>query len=373
MSATLDLAKQLIELPSVTPEDKGCQEIIAKRLEKLGFKIEHLPFENVSNLWAQLGNEGPLFIFAGHTDVVPAGPLDEWSFDPFTAQVHDGFLYGRGAADMKSSLAAMITATERFLEDHKLKSRLGFLISSDEEGQAINGTRKVVETLLNRSIQIDYCLVGEPSSSISLGDTIKIGRRGSLNCKLNIIGIKGHIAYPHLASNPIHAALPALKKLMEMEWDTGNEVFPPTSFQISNIHAGVGTDNVIPGSMEIDFNLRFSTEIDAETIKKVVIETLDQDEINYETQWHLSGEPFLTTKLELIDVVTESVTEVTGITPQQSTSGGTSDGRFISPAGAQVVEFGPCNATIHKIDECIEIKDIELLSCVYETILRKLA
>ena len=373
MSATLDLVKQLIKLPSITPQDQGCQEIIAKRLEKAGFRIERLPFGEVSNLWAELGDEGPLFTFAGHTDVVTPGSLNEWTFNPFAAKEHDGFLYGRGAADMKSSLGAMITATERFLDKHKPKGRLGFLITSDEEGQAIDGTRKVIETFNARGIKIDYCVIGEPSCTDSLGDTIKVGRRGSLSCKLKIVGIEGHIAYPHLASNPIHIALPALNNLTRMEWDKGNELFPPTSFQISNIQAGLSADNVIPGSMEIDFNLRFSTELDAESIKKTITEVFDREEINYEAHWHLSGEPFLTDDPELINAVSQSVSEVTGIAPQLSTSGGTSDGRFISPTGAQVVEFGPCNTTIHKINERIEVKDVEKLSRVYESILIKMA
>jgi succinyl-diaminopimelate desuccinylase len=369
MSATLDLAKQLIQRASISPEDIDCQQILAQRLIKLGFKIESLPFDKVSNLWAELGEEGPLFVFAGHTDVVPAGPIEEWSFDPFTPTEHEDFLYGRGSADMKSSLAAMIIATENYLTTNKPNFRIGFLITSDEEGHAINGTRKVMETFNSQNRNIDYCLVGEPSSSKRLGDTIKIGRRGSLSCKLKVQGIKGHVAYPELASNPIHSALPALAKLAATAWDAGNDNFPPTSFQISNIHAGVGANNVIPDSMEIDFNLRYSTELDAETIKQRVEMILAKDDFDYKTQWHLSGEPFLTRESQLIDAVTRSVEEVIGIKPALSTAGGTSDGRFISPTGAQVVELGPCNATIHKIDERIRISDIELLAKTYAKVL----
>jgi len=369
MSATLDLAKQLIQRASISPEDKDCQQILAQRLIKLGFKIESLPFDKVSNLWAELGEEGPLFVFAGHTDVVPAGPIEEWSFDPFTPTEHEDFLYGRGSADMKSSLAAMIIATENYLATNKPNFRIGFLITSDEEGHAINGTRKVMETFNSQNRNIDYCLIGEPSSSKRLGDTIKIGRRGSLSCKLKVQGIKGHVAYPELASNPIHSALPALTKLTGAAWDEGNDNFPPTSFQISNIHAGVGANNVIPDSMEIDFNLRYSTELDAETIKQRVEMILAEDGFDYQTQWHLSGEPFLTKESQLIDAVTRSVEEMIGIKPALSTAGGTSDGRFISPAGAQVVELGPCNATIHKIDERIRISDIELLAKTYAKVL----
>ena len=369
MSATLDLAKQLIQRASISPEDIDCQQILAQRLIKLGFKIESLPFDKVSNLWAELGEEGPLFVFAGHTDVVPAGPIEEWSFDPFTPTEHEDFLYGRGSADMKSSLAAMIIATENYLATNKPNFRIGFLITSDEEGHAINGTRKVMETFNSQNRNIDYCLIGEPSSSKRLGDTIKIGRRGSLSCKLKVQGIKGHVAYPELASNPIHSALPALTKLTGAAWDEGNDNFPPTSFQISNIHAGVGANNVIPDSMEIDFNLRYSTELDAETIKQRVEMILAEDGFDYQTQWHLSGEPFLTKESQLIDAVTRSVEEMIGIKPALSTAGGTSDGRFISPAGAQVVELGPCNATIHKIDERIRISDIELLAKTYAKVL----
>ena len=372
MSATLDLAKQLIERASITPDDKDCQQILSERLTAAGFTCKQYPFDEVSNLWAEIGETGPLFVFAGHTDVVPPGPLEEWSFDPFTPTEDGEFLYGRGAADMKSSLAAMITASESFLADNSPNFRLGFLITSDEEGQAINGTRKVIETFNSKEKKIDYCLIGEPTSTEKLGDTIKIGRRGSISCKLKIKGIKGHIAYPHLASNPIHKALPALAELTSIKWDNGNNDFPPTSFQISNVNAGVGANNVIPDVMEVDFNLRYSTELNAGAIKNQVQAILDKDEIEYEIKWHLSGEPYLTTETELIDIVAESVTEETGVTPQRSTTGGTSDGRFVSPAGAQVVEFGPCNITIHKFNERIKIADIDKLAMVYESVLNKM-
>ena len=372
MSATLDLAKQLIERASITPDDKDCQQILAERLTAAGFTCEQYPFGEVSNLWAEIGENGPLFVFAGHTDVVPPGPLEEWSFNPFTPTEDGEFLYGRGAADMKSSLAAMITATESFLAGNSLNFRLGFLITSDEEGQAINGTRKVIETFNSKRKKIDYCLVGEPSSTEKLGDTIKIARRGSLSCKLKIIGIEGHVAYPQLASNPIHNALPALAKLTTCKWDSGNDNFPPTSFQVSNIHAGEGANNVIPDVMEVDFNLRYSTELDAEAIKNQVQAILNKYGIEYEINWHLSGEPYLTTETELIYIVVASVAEETEVTPQCTTTGGTSDGRFISPAGAQVVEFGPCNITIHKINERIKIADIDKLAAVYESVLKKM-
>jgi succinyl-diaminopimelate desuccinylase len=372
MPETLALAKELIVIESITPEDGGCQQIIAERLNIMGFSIEHLRFGEVSNMWATLGDSGPLFAFTGHTDVVPPGPLKDWKSHPFNPVERDGFLYGRGAADMKSSLAAMVVAAERFLSSHTLNFQLGFLITSDEEGEAINGIRKAMEIFKQREILIDYCLVGEPSSSRTIGDTIKIGRRGSLSGKLKIIGVEGHVAYPELASNPIHGAINSLRSLVAEHWDDGNSSFPPTSFQISNIHAGFGANNVIPESLEVDFNFRYSTEIDDASIKERVHKILDQDKQDYEIQWHLSGEPFLTNQSELIDLVSDSVKEETGETPIKSTAGGTSDGRFIAPTGAQVVELGPSNQTIHKINECIEIADLEKLTRIYEKILTKL-
>ena len=372
MSETMALAKELIAIPSITPDDKGCQQVIAERLIKLGFLIEPLRFAEVSNMWATLGDSGPLFAFTGHTDVVPPGPLKDWKSDPFNPIERDGFLYGRGAADMKSSLAAMVIASERFLSSQTLNFQLGFLITSDEEGEAINGIRKVMENFKQREILIDYCLVGEPSSSTRIGDTIKIGRRGSLSGKLKILGIEGHVAYPESASNPIHGSITSLGKLVAEHWDNGNSSFPPTSFQISNIHGGVGANNVIPESLEIDFNFRYSTEINDTSIKERVHKILDQDNLDYEIQWHLSGEPFLTSQSELIELVSDSVREETGEIPIQSTAGGTSDGRFIAPTGAQVVELGPSNQTIHKINECIEVADFEKLARIYEKILTKL-
>ena len=372
MPETLALAKELIVIESITPEDGGCQQIIAERLNIMGFSIEHLRFGEVSNMWATLGDSGPLFAFTGHTDVVPPGPLKDWKSHPFNPVERDGFLYGRGAADMKSSLAAMVVAAERFLSSHTLNFQLGFLITSDEEGEAINGIRKAMEIFKQREILIDYCLVGEPSSSRTIGDTIKIGRRGSLSGKLKVLGVEGHVAYPELASNPIHGAINSLRSLVAEHWDDGNSSFPPTSFQISNIHAGFGANNVIPESLEVDFNFRYSTEIDDASIKERVHKILDQDKQDYEIQWHLSGEPFLTNQSELIDLVSDSVKEETGETPIKSTAGGTSDGRFIAPTGAQVVELGPSNQTIHKINECIEIADLEKLTRIYEKILTKL-
>jgi len=372
MSATLELAKQLIQLPSITPEDKGCQEIIAQRLGKLGFSIEMMPFGDVSNLWAVIGTDGPLFVFAGHTDVVPTGPLEEWLSPPFTPTEQDGFLVGRGAADMKGSLAAMVTATERLLQNNKIKGRLAFLITSDEEGVAVNGTTKVIDELRSRGINIDYCLIGEPSSTDKLGDTIKIGRRGSLNGRLLVKGVQGHIAYPHLASNPIHNALPALNALTQMQWDAGNDSFPPSSFQISNIHAGTGASNVIPETLEVDFNLRYSTELDEGVIKQRITQCLDSEELEYEIDWNLSGEPFLTSAGRLIDVTCASIKRITGLTTERSTSGGTSDGRFIAPTGAEVVELGPCNSTIHKLNERVAIEELEQLSKIYQTIIEEM-
>jgi succinyl-diaminopimelate desuccinylase len=372
-SPTLELARQLIQQASVTPEDADCQKIMCQRLSALGFEIEHLPFEDVRNFWAVLGDEGPLFVFAGHTDVVPAGPESQWQFPPFSATVHEGRLYGRGAADMKGSLAAMITAVEALLGSGSApKARIGFLITSDEEGIAINGTRKVMDELQARGTHIDYCLVGEPSSSGSVGDSIKIGRRGSLSGRLSIKGIQGHVAYPELALNPIHKALPALGRLTAMEWDQGNDSFPPTSFQISNFNAGTGANNVIPEQMVMDFNLRYSTETNAEAIKQTVELELNKDGLDYEIQWHLSGEPFLTSKGLLIDTVKDAISEICGLDVELSTAGGTSDGRFIAPTGTELVELGPVNASIHKIDENVAVSELETLSEVYQRILQKL-
>jgi succinyl-diaminopimelate desuccinylase len=372
MTTALQLAKELINLPSVSPDDGGCQELIAKRLSALGFSITPMPFEDVSNLWATLGDSGPMLVFAGHTDVVPPGPVSQWQHPPFTATEDDGFLYGRGAADMKSSLAAMITATEKLIAKRPLKARLGFLITSDEEAKAINGTRRVMAEFSKLGIGFDYCLVGEPSSTKTLGDTIKIGRRGSLNGKLTVIGIKGHVAYPQLALNPIHKAMPALAELIDVHWDHGNQYFPPTSFQISNIQGGVGANNVIPETLSLDFNLRYSTELTADEIQAKVEQILLAHDVNFTINWHLSGEPFITSKTDFIDAVSYCVDQVQGFHPERSTSGGTSDGRFIAPTGVQVVELGPCNATIHKVNERVRISDIEKLEQIYFKILDKL-
>jgi succinyl-diaminopimelate desuccinylase len=378
MLNVLDLAKLLIERPSITPDDAGCQELIGNHLGSLGFELEFLQFGEVTNLWASKGNEGPLFVFAGHTDVVPPGDLQDWANDPFIPTEVDGFLYGRGAADMKGSLAAMVVATEQFLSEQststeKSNYRIGFLITSDEEGAGIEGTKKVIETLQERGTKIDYCIIGEPSSVNSVGDTVKIGRRGSLSARLKVIGSLGHVAYPHLASNPIIKALPALNKIADISWDEGNESFPPSSFQISNINAGTGANNVIPGNMVVDFNIRFSTELTANEIKSKIEALLTSAAINYEIDWQLSGNPFLTENTNLREVVSNSIFAVTGLTTDQSTSGGTSDGRFIAPAGAEVVELGPCNTTIHKVDECVRISDLDKLTSIYKNILENIS
>jgi succinyl-diaminopimelate desuccinylase len=373
MSETLELAQQLIQRPSVTPLDEGCQELIAKRLTAIGFSVETLQFEDVTNLWATLGSSGPLFVFAGHTDVVPTGPQNNWQYPPFSATVADGFLHGRGAADMKGSIAAMVTAVERFLPAAKLNARIGFLITSDEEGSAINGTQRVIKELGIRNIKIDYCLVGEPSSSERLGDTVKIGRRGSLGATLVVNGIQGHVAYPQLAINPIHKVLPVLAHLTDITWDEGNASFPATSFQISNINAGTGATNVIPGQIEVVFNFRFSTELDADTIKSRVTMLLDEAELNYQLDWKLWGNPFLTDAGKLVEAVSESIQQHCGYDTERSTAGGTSDGRFIAPTGAEVVELGPCNATIHQVDEKITVAELDKLSDVYQSVLQALA
>ncbi|GGG49195.1 succinyl-diaminopimelate desuccinylase [Pseudohongiella nitratireducens] len=372
-SDTLELAKALVRIPSVTPDDKGCNALIADRLKALGFTIESMPFGEVNNLWARLGNKGPLFCFAGHTDVVPTGPESDWQFPPFEPTIHNGMLYGRGTADMKGSIAAMVTACERLLsEPVELNGSIAFLITSDEEGPAINGTRKVVETLSARDEFIDWCLVGEPSSTSRLGDIVKIGRRGSLHGRLTVQGTQGHVAYPHLADNPVHRALAPLDALCRETWDEGNDAFPPTSFQIPNINGGTGADNVIPGELKVSFNFRYSTELTQQVIQDRTKAILDGFDLNYILDWELSGEPFLTQKGPLVDAVQQSIAQVTGDNTQTSTSGGTSDGRFIAPTGAQVVELGPCNATIHKVDEHVSVKDLETLSSVYEDILRRL-
>ena len=378
MSATLDLAKQLINIPSVTPDDLGCQKIIAERLSNIGFKIEHLRFGEVDNLWARVGTQAPLFVFAGHTDVVPTGPVEQWSNDPFTPTIVNEVMTARGTADMKSSIAAMVCACETFLannKDHgaaKMAGSIAFLITSDEEGPAIDGTVKVLQHLARNNEKIDWCLVGEPSSTHTIGDVIKNGRRGSFSGDLTIHGVQGHIAYPHLAKNPIHLFAGALQDLCNEVWDNGNEFFPPTSFQISNIHGGTGASNVIPGDLNVQFNLRFSTEITDQQIKQRIEAILNKHQLEYTINWSLSGQPFLTSGGELVEATKQAIKSVCDIETELSTAGGTSDGRFIAPTGAQVIELGPVNESIHKIDENINIVELEKLTVVYTEILERL-
>ena len=370
---TLDLACDLIGRRSVTPADEGCQQVLADRLAHAGFDTEHLRFGDVDNLWARRGTDEPLLVFAGHTDVVPAGPSRDWQSDPFTPTLRDGKLYGRGAADMKSSLAAFVTAIEEFIAARPEHSgSIGVLITSDEEADAVNGTVKVVEVLQNRGVDIHFCIIGEPSSSSLLGDTIKIGRRGSLGGKLIIPGIQGHIAYPELADNPIPRGARILEALTAVEWDTGNEHFPPTSLQVSNVHAGTGAPNVIPGEVIIDFSIRYSSETDEQEIRSRVSDALDKLKIKYSVTWQAYGNPFLTGDGDLLDAGITSIREVTGLKTELSTSGGTSDGRFIAPAGAQVIEIGPVNSTIHKVNEYVDVDSLQPLSAIYCRILDKL-
>ncbi len=368
---TLELTRELISRASVTPDDQGCQQLICERLQALAFDCQHLRFEDVDNLWATHGSGSPLFVFAGHTDVVPTGPESDWTSPPFVPTDRDGNLYGRGSADMKTSIAASVTSAEQFVKenpDHP--GTIGLLITSDEEGPSINGTVKVMQWLKEQSIKIDYCIVGEPSSVKQMGDTVKVGRRGSLNGYMTIHGKQGHVAYPHLADNPFHRALPALNELAEIEWDQGNEFFPPTSFQISNIYSGTGAENVIPGSVELKFNFRFSSELTEDELKQRSITVFEKHKLNYSIDWRLSGNPFLTKKGALVDAVTIACTETLGVTPELSTSGGTSDGRFIAPTGTEVVELGPCNASIHQIDEHVKLTDPVQLAKTYQRILQ---
>jgi succinyl-diaminopimelate desuccinylase len=372
-SPVLALAKDLISRQSVTPEDAGCQQVMIERLKALGFEIEVMVFEDTTNFWARRGTEAPLFTFAGHTDVVPAGRLDQWHTPPFEPTVIDGHLHGRGAADMKGSLACMIVAVERFIEqypDHK--GSISFLITSDEEGPFINGTTRVVDTLMARDEIIDMCIVGEPSSTNHVGDVVKNGRRGSLTGDLHVTGIQGHVAYPHLARNPIHQAMPALSELAATQWDEGNAYFPPTSFQIPNINGGTGASNVIPGELDVQFNFRFSTELTHEEIQRRVHSTLDAHGLEYALNWTINGQPFLTDEGSLLDAVVNAVTDVNHIPPQLLTTGGTSDGRFIAQMGSQVVELGPVNATIHKVNECVNVADLEKLTDMYQNVLKHL-
>jgi len=372
-SATISLSKELISRESVTPEDAGCQKLMTERLAAIGFDIEQLRYDDVDNFWAIRGDSGPILCFAGHTDVVPSGPESSWQTPPFEPTIKDGMLYGRGAADMKGSLAAMIIAVEQFVADNpNHNGRIAFLITSDEEGIAANGTVKVVEWLNEQKLIPEYCLVGEPSSTSQCGDTIKNGRRGSLGCTMRIIGQQGHVAYPHLANNPIHVAAPALAELATTEWDQGNDFFPATSFQISNINGGTGATNVIPGELDIVFNFRFSTEVTDQQLRDRTHAILDKHQLNCELNWHLSGQPFLTAEGELVDAAVKAVKEVTGLDTELSTAGGTSDGRFIAPMGTQVVELGPVNATIHQINECASVNDLNKLTKIYQSLLKHL-
>lgn len=370
MSETIELTKQLISRESVTPEDAGCQQLMASRLETLGFNIESMFFVDTLNMWARKGTETPVFCFAGHTDVVPTGDPKLWNTPPFEPTIKDGMLYGRGAADMKGSLAAMVVATERFVTKHPdHKGSIAFLITSDEEGPFINGTTRVIDTLEARNEKIDYCLVGEPSSTNYCGDIVKNGRRGSLTGDLKVKGIQGHVAYPHLADNPVHSAAKSILELTEIEWDKGNDYFPPTSFQISNINGGTGAGNVIPGELDVMFNFRYSTEVDAEYLVTEVEKIFANNQLNYDIKWTYNGLPFITETGDFIDAVNQAIEDVVGKPPTLSTSGGTSDGRFIAPTGAKVVELGPCNATIHKINESVSVDDLEKLTDMYEKIL----
>jgi succinyl-diaminopimelate desuccinylase len=373
MSATLDLTQELIARPSVTPADEGCQDLLAAKLVPLGFAVERLRYGSVDNLWARRGTAAPVLCFAGHTDVVPTGPLEEWRSDPFQPTIRDGLLYGRGAADMKSGLAAMLTATEAFISERPAHAgSLVFLITSDEEGPSVDGTRRVVETLRERGEHIDWCVVGEPSSEERIGDTIKVGRRGSLSGRLTVHGVQGHIAYPQSAVNPVHTFAPALAELASRVWDQGNEHFQPTTFQVSNLNAGTGAPNVIPGELRARFNLRYSPVQTLEGLKRTVEEILQRHQVNYTLEWYVSGEPFFTPPGPLSAAVCRAVQTCTGLTPKLSTGGGTSDGRFIAPLGAQVVELGVVNASIHKVNEYVRVSDIDALHAIYLQMLRNL-
>ncbi len=379
MSETLELTQALLKKVSLTPDDAGCMDLMADYLQQRGFVIEWMEFGDTKNMWARRGVTAPLFVFAGHTDVVPTGPLEQWDSPPFEPTIKDGHLYARGAADMKGSLAAMLTACDGFItklnKEHKgdeANGSIGFLITSDEEGPATDGTVKVIEALDARGDKIDYCIVGEPTSHKTFGDMVRVGRRGSINGYLTLTGKQGHVAYPELVENPIHALAPILSNLTKETWDNGNEFFPPTSFQISNIKAGTGATNVVPGSLELIFNLRFSNELTPETIKSRITYIVDQQSDNYELTWNLSGLPFITEPGELTQAVEKAIMEVTGLQTELSTGGGTSDGRFIAPYGVQVIELGPINDTIHKINECVSIDDLDTLSLTYEKVLENI-
>jgi succinyl-diaminopimelate desuccinylase len=373
MSPTLQLASELISRRSVSPADAGCQEVLIPRLEALGFRVERMRFGEVDNFWARRGESGPLLCFAGHTDVVPTGPAEEWATDPFEPVVRDGILYGRGAADMKTGLAAMLTAAEDFVRatpGHR--GSIAFLITSDEEGRSVDGTKRVMEVLNARRETIDWCLIGEPSSRDTVGDAVRIGRRGSLSGRLKVHGVQGHVAYPQLAENPVHSFAPALAELSRRVWDQGTEHFPPTTFQVSNLNAGTGAPNVIPGELACRFNIRYSPAQTIEGLKRTVLGILEQHRVRFSLEWFVSGEPFYTAPGTLSDAVTRAVREVAGISPELSTAGGTSDGRFIAPFGAQVVELGVVNSTIHKVNECVDIAQVDALQRMYVGVLRNL-
>lgn len=368
----IELAQQLIRRPSLSPDDAGCQTLLIARLEAIGFTVEPMHIGDTLNFWATRG-QGETLAFAGHTDVVPPGDANRWISPPFEPSIRDGMLFGRGAADMKGSLAAMVVAAERFVAANpQHKGRLAFLITSDEEASAVNGTVKVVERLMARNERMDYCLVGEPSSTEIVGDVVKNGRRGSMTANLTLHGVQGHVAYPHLADNPVHRAMPALNELVETVWDEGNEFFPPTSMQIANVQAGTGSNNVIPGEFFVQFNFRFSTQLTDQMIKDRVAELLDRHQLRYTLEWNVSGQPFLTSRGKLVDAVVNAVAHYNEIKPQLLTTGGTSDGRFIARMGAQVVELGPVNATIHKINECVKASDLQMLSRMYQRIMEQL-
>lgn len=372
MSELLDLVKNLISRPSVTPEDAGCQSLIADRLQALGFNVTHLPYHAVKNLWARRGQSHPFIVFAGHTDVVPPGNEQDWQFPPFTPTEYEGFLYGRGAADMKGGVAAMLIACERFIQQYPQHSgSIGFLITSDEEGPAIHGTKQVLQDL-KEDKAFDYCLLGEPSSEKQVADAIKVGRRGSLNGFLTVYGVQGHVAYPHIASNPIHLFAPVLQQLCREVWDEGDEFFPPTSFQISNISAGTGANNVIPGLLEVKFNFRYNTQWTAQSLQERVLALVKEAKLDYHLSWEESGQPFVTSQGKLVSATQAAISEVCGYTTTLSTSGGTSDGRFIAPLGVEVIELGPVNASIHKVNECVNIEELERLTAIYMRVLEKL-
>ena len=370
---SLELAKELISRPSVTPDDQNCQQLLAERLQKIGFSVEELHFGDTKNVWLRHGTQAPVFCFAGHTDVVPTGPVEKWDSLPFEPTEREGRLYGRGAADMKTSIACFVTACERFVAEHPdHQGSIALLITSDEEGDALDGTTKVVDVLKARGELIDYCIVGEPTAVDKLGDMLKNGRRGSLSGNLTVKGKQGHIAYPHLAINPVHTFAPALLELTQEVWDEGNEYFPPTSFQISNINGGTGATNVIPGELNVKFNFRFSTESTEEGLKQRVHAILDKHGVQYDLQWSCSGQPFLTQAGKLTDVAREAVAEICGVEAELSTTGGTSDGRFIKAIAKELIELGPSNATIHQINENVRLEDIPKLSAVYEGMLMRL-